>query len=322
MKSLAPRIFRDADTLRPSDLRATFEHWRRDLDDLERHRWTHSCFVLDFKDLDQAGPDGTNEGVFKVQPPAALGAWEIVGLEARVAAASGDHVLTVADDGTTIDTLTVTATSATAFAAETKATSHQIAAGSEVTFTLTGYASVAVANAQVTVHIRSDRLGGSVPATLDIPTFQDGSTVDGSDLAAEIQDYKDDIDAHNTGNTALRIEVLQIRNDTGTNPVALQFAIPATGSTLHSFGAYLLQTSGGGHQTLFRVTDTDTATNYDVTVVGGGVNTFASDAETSVAATQANDDPDDTADHWTATIDPAGTSTDVKRAVLVLYWQD
>lgn len=320
MINVSPVIYRDADTLNPSDLRRTFEYCRASLDDALRHRWVHSCFVLDYKDLAQSPADGTNEGVFKVQPPAVFGAWEIVGVELRVAAASGTHTLVVANGGTTAETLTLTATDAAVHTLEQKTTNIKVAAAAEVTFTLTGYATVAVANAQVTVHIRSDRLGGTIPDAFTPPSIQDGSVLDGTtDIAAQFTNWETDADLHNTSTRALRIEVYSMRNNTVSNPPARTFDLPATGSKLDSFGAYLLQSSD---DTLFRVTDTDTATNYDATVAAGAdANTFASTVETTVNATQVNDDPDDTADSWTVTIDSSGATTDVKRAYIVLYWE-
>lgn len=314
MKTLPPLSVPTGATWRPSWARRIWQWMRKDRDELNARRFYHSEFILPFGAM--ATGDNAEEGVMYVRPPAAFGAWEIVGVELRVrnGTGSGTYTLDVTDGSSSLAQVSASISAADTWTSASSIGTLKVPSNTEVSFTLAGFAATALTDCAVTVYVRFDRLGGTLSETFDPPA--DSATKNPTTFNNAVSAYQTDIDANANATTALRIQVLSLRDLNGTN-FSRTFGIPATGSTINSMGLYLLQTISD---------DTDfTLRNEAGTSLGTANLTGAGNASTvkntvTLGDTQ-TDDPDDVADAWSLDIDVNGTSTDAFRAYAVLYWE-
>lgn len=321
MKCLPPFVFYDGEPFRRRDAREHVNWMRSELEDINDRRWYHSSFVLDFGAM--ATGDDAEEGVMYVQPPTVFGAWEVVAAEfmvAKATATSRDYTLTVSD-GSTSKTITNTVAAADTLTRAASAVDLQVAANTQVSFTVSGFATEALTACKAVIHIRSDRLGGSVP-TMTAGSWLTIDNASSQGLPDAIDSFDSAVDTHNTATRGLRIQVLGWR-DPGTTFAAEEdkHNIPATGSKLDSCTGYAIRDgSGSGERITATIKDEGAATIATVNIDPTGATSTASSSNVDINDTQGNDDPTDANDDYTIDWTEAGTG-DIKRAYVVLYWE-
>lgn len=317
MKSLPPCIFRDGDTFDPRLLEYTFENMQRELAALERVRYAHAMVPLPFGPL--ASGAAAERGKLFMKPSAAFGAWEIEALELSAAAVDGTEVVLSATDGTSTVSVTVTTTGASAFVHGSAFDLLQVTAGDEVTFAVTGNGATAV-DVSAVAHIRSDRLKGQPPSNFSRVSLLDGDTWTAATIAGLFDAFRTDVDAHNTLDNALRVNMFPFRMNSATLDTDRdELVLPALGRELDTVSCYCYDAPATA---LPNVAIEDSGGGFPAgTGVTGSPAAWASSHQTAgfAPATQADDDPTDDTDDWTATLLLAGSGV-IDSMINVVIW--
>lgn len=323
MKFIAPNSFDTGRAFRRSRMKEHVEAVVRDLEDVRGRRYTYSSFTLDFGQL--ATGDDAEEGVMYVKPPSAdLDDWEIVSAEfmaAKASATSRDYTLVISD-GSASKTLTNTIAAADTLTRVASAVDMQVAAGTEVSFTVSGFATEQLDACKVVVHIRYDRCQDASTTALRAvaPVWRnmDNGSVMSSFFSA---DSTQSVLEANSYFEELRIQVLGWRNP------GLTFAaeedvheIPSCGLRLAAYSAYVIRDgSGSGERITATLADENASTVATINIDPSGASSTAS-THASLVEVQTVNDPDDPSDNYTITWTETG-SGDIKRAYVVLYWE-
>lgn len=321
MKAIPPYLFHTGEPFRRRDLVGHMEYALNETLETNSRRYVYSSFVLPFGAF--ATGDDAEEGAMYVQPPATFGAWEITAAEFMVAkgsATSRDYTLVISD-GSASKTLTNTVAAADTLTRVASAVDMQISSNTEVSFTVSGFATEALTACYAVIHIRYDRMQAYDIYSVEdnLPTWSEAD--DGGIVSAAFSAISSGSGVTGTLE-ALRIQVLGWR-DPGATFAAEEdkHSIPATGSKLDSCTGYAIRDgSGSGERITAVIKDEAASTIGTVNIDPSGASATANSGNVDINDTQGNDDPTDASDDYTVEWSEVGTG-DIKRAYVVLYWE-